>query len=392
MKKEDKRFFSALSTDKDWRKAVSEAAAKVAGALTGGCDLAVVFATDLHQDVKPAELPELLRQILPCRVLIGCNASGVIAGRKEIEMKPAVSVMGMRLPGVEITPFHLSSKDTESLKTGAALLETLDIYPTDKPKFLAFADPMTCDIEKWIKLFNEGYPGAPVIGGLASGMAMGRPNWLVLGLESYSEGSVGVALSGDVEFDIVVAQGCRPIGEPRIITKAEAHVLRELGGRPPLEILSEVIQGLSPADQELARRSLFAGLVMDEYRGKFKRGDFLIRNIVGLDEESGALMIGADLRAGQTLQFQLRDARTSDEDLKSLIGRLPDGTSERGALLVSCCGRGQGLYGEPDHDSALIQTAKGPLPMAGFFANGEIGPVGGKNYVHGYTSSLALIR
>jgi small ligand-binding sensory domain FIST len=251
---------------------------------------------------------------------------------------------------------------------------------------------MSCDVEKWIRLFNEGFPGAPFIGGLASGLAIGRPSWMLLGKEAFTDGAAAIALSGDVDFEVAVAQGCRPIGTPLIVTKAEGHILYELGGKPPLEILRDVIKSLSAQDQDIARQSLFVGVVMNEYQDHFKRGDFLVRNLMGYDAETGALMIGTPLHAGQTLQFQLRDAKTSDEDLKALLGHMRGAPGTSGALLVSCCGRGRGLYGEADHDSKIIQSMRGPLPLAGFFANGEIGPVGSRNYIHGYTSSLAFIR
>jgi small ligand-binding sensory domain FIST len=388
-----KAFFSALSTQQDWRAAVQEAAAKVSAGLGGGCDLVLLFITELYPGLDASLLPALIGEMLPYKALIGCNSSGVIGGMREVEMEPAVTIMGMRLPEVKLTPFYLSPADLSGLDDGQGLLRRLDIYPTDLPKFLAFADPMSCDVEKWIRLFNEGYPGAPVIGGLASGLAIGRPSWMLLGGEAFTEGAVGVALSGEVDFEIVVAQGCRPIGSPLIVTKAEGHVLYELGGKAPLEVLRGVIRELSPADQELARQSLFVGVAMNEYKDHLSRGDFLIRNLMGYDAETGALMIGTVLHPGQTLQFQLRDAKTSDEDLKALLERIHGAESgTRGALLVSCCGRGRGLYGEADHDSKIIQSMKGPLPLAGFFANGEIGPVGACNYVHGYTSSLAVIR
>jgi small ligand-binding sensory domain FIST len=231
-----------------------------------------------------------------------------------------------------------------------------------------------------------------VVGGLASAAVLGRPSWLLAGDEALAEGSAGVALCGDLVLETVVAQGCRPIGEPAIVTKADGHVVYELGGKPPLEVLRLLLDQLSPEDRELARHSLFAGLVMNEYRAGFKRGDFLIRNLLGSDPRTGAVMVGANLRVGQTLQFQLRDKRTSDEDLRELLGQLKDYPEPRGAFLASCCGRGKGLYGEEGHDSRLIQALKGPVPLAGFFANGELGPVAGRNHIHGYTSSLAVLR
>jgi small ligand-binding sensory domain FIST len=202
-----------------------------------------------------------------------------------------------------------------------------------------------------------------------------------------------VAFIGPVEISTVVAQGCRPIGDPLTVTKSEGNVLHELGGRNPLEVLRETLAKCTLEDQRLARSSLFAGLVMNEGRSEFRRGDFVIRNVLGYDDKSGALVLGSSLRRGQTLQFQLRDARTSDQDFSMLLGQLPQpDAAPRGALLFSCCGRGKGLYGESDHDATLVQSLRGPVPMAGFFANGEFGPVGGRNFVHGYASSLALIK
>lgn len=387
-----KSFASALSTEKDWRSAVRAAAAQVRGGLSGACDLAVVFVTELYPGLEPGAIGTEVRSELPCRQLIGCNSSGVISGEREVEMEPGIAILGMTLPDVRLTPFCLPPAEIAAAEP-TRLLQSLDIYPTDRPKFLIFADPMTCDIERLVHVFNGAYPGSPVIGGLASGLAIGRPNWLMLGHDAVAQGAVGMALSGAVELEIVVAQGCRPIGAPLIVTKAEGHVLYELGGKPPLEVLREVIRALSPEDQELARQSLFAGLVMNEYRDEFERGDFLIRNLMGYDAETGALMIGANVHVGQTLQFQLRDAKTSDQDLRDhLAGLDREAASARGALLISCCGRGRGLYGKPHHDSQLVQAMRGPLPLAGFFANGEIGPVAHVNYIHGYTSSLAFIR
>lgn len=388
-----KAFAAALSTGADWKKAVENAALKANAELGGECDLAVVFVTELYPGMKPAEIPGLIRKHLPCPALIGCNTSGVIAGKEEIEGEPGVSLLAMRLPGVKISPFALMPKELDAVDKPARLIESLDLFPTDRPKFLALGDPMSCDVDKLTQVFNDAYPGAPLIGGLASGPALRKPGWLLVGNEHYAQGAVGAALSGDVEFEVVVAQGCRPVGKPYTITRADGNIVRELGGRQPIELLRETVSMLPAEDQALARHSLFAGLLMNEVRAKFKRGDFLIRNIMGFEAETGSLMIGAGVKAGQTLQFQLRDAETSDEDLRAHLEGLKDGDgAPRGALLVSCCGRGRGLYGAPGHDANLVQSLKGPLPLAGFFANGELGPVGGRNFVHGYTSSLAVIR
>ncbi len=389
-----KHFAEGFSDDKDWRKGAA-AAAKAARARLGPgpCDLALVFVAETFSDFDPAEFSTLLaKSLAPLRVL-GCNASGVIAGRKEVEGTPGISILAMRLPGVRVQPFAFTAAELGRLENGAALVKELDLYPNESPKFLILGDPMSGDPERMAALFNEGYPGAPVVGGMASGPLLHKPSWLLLGSHVLKSGLAGVALVGPVEISTVVAQGCRPIGDPLTVTKAEGNVLHELGGRSPLEVLRETLSRCTPEDQRLARTSLFAGLVMNEGRPEFRRGDFVIRNVLGYDDKSGSLVLGTNLRRGQTLQFQLRDAHTSDQDFSMLLGLLPEtDAAPRGALLFSCCGRGKGLYGESDHDATLVQSLRGPIPMAGFFANGEFGPVGGRNFVHGYTSSLALIK
>jgi len=389
-----KRFADAISTEKDWRKAVAEAA-RAARAKLGPspCDLALVFVSQAWDDFDPRKLSPLLAKHLAPLHTLGCNASGVLAGRREVEGKPAVAILAMSLPDVRVHGFILAPKELERMEDGRALVACLDLYPTDRPKFLAFCDPASCDPERLAALCNQAYPGAPLIGGLSSGPLLRRSAWMILDTEVVESGTAAVALTGPIEFQTVVAQGCRPIGEALVITRAEDRVLYELGGRPPLEVLRETLSSCTPEDQRLARKALFAGLLIDEKRAGARRGDFLIRNLLGFDQDMGSLKVGASLRRGQTMQFQLRDAQTSDSDLKSMLAALPDaGSAPRGALLVNCCGRGQGLYGDGDHDSALVQSMRGPMPMAGFFASGEYGPVDGRNFVHGSTSSLVVIR
>jgi small ligand-binding sensory domain FIST len=392
---DQKVFVSGFFKSKNWRKEIQALAGRLLQGLNErSCDLAVFFISESYKDLDPDEFSRLLTRELRCRVSIGCNASGIIAADEEIEMEPAVSVMAMHLPGVKIYPFNLSPADVESLKTGTDLIQYLDIYPTDKPRFLMLADPSSCDVMKLLEAFNDTFRGLPMIGGLASGGSVGADNWLSLNGQFFSQGAVGLALVGDIEFETIVSQGCRPIAKPFVITKSEGNALYELAGEPAVSVLKNVLECLSPEDRALAQHSLFVGLVMNENQTHFKRGDFLIRNLMGFEPDSGALMIGASLRVGQTLQFQLRDSETSAEDLRLMLEKaahLPQGASY-GGILVSCCGRGKGLYGQPDHDVKMIQSLKGPLPLTGFFANGEIGPIGNKNYVHGYTSSLVILH
>lgn len=390
----DKKFSSALSQEQDPAKALSELAQMVNADLKGdSCDFAILFVSERYDGFESGELISNFQKQIKAGCLIGCNSSGVISGKNEVEMEPAVSVLAMHLPDVKLSPFFVSPAELNSIESGKDLIEFLDLAPASHPSFVCFADPMSTDVNKLLEILNDGYKDLPLIGGLASGQMMGRPNWLCLNETVHPEGAVGVALTGNVQFEIIVSQGCRPVGEPFIITKSQQNILYELASRPALQVLREIFEKLSPEDQSLAEHSLFVGLAMDEGRHALDRGDFLIRNIMGADHDSEALIIGALLETGQTLQFQLRDAQTSHDDLKLLLKKLTAAQSKgKGAVLVSCCGRGKGLYGESGHDAKLIQSMRGPLVMAGFFANGEFGQVNRRNYIHGYTSSLTIIH
>ncbi len=232
--------------------------------------------------------------------------------------------------------------------------------------------------------------------GLARPSARGPgENLLFFNDEVVPEGAVGTLLSGNIRLETVVSQGCRPIGRPFIVTKAEENVILELAGKPATDALQALYQELPDPDKRLVRKALLVGVVMNEYQQKFKRGDFLIRNLIGMDPSAGAIAIGDRIETGQTVQFHVRDAETSKEDLQTLLEEHSKGAPKSGAsgaLLFSCLGRGKDLYGEPNYDIRAIQSALGTLPIAGFFCNGEIGPVGSRNYIHGFTSSLGLFR
>jgi len=390
----EKKFATAITNQKDGPKAAEELAGKLRASLgNSDCHLAFFFLSEGYTDKPPKEVVEAFRKKLNPQFLIGCNAIGVIGDERELEMEAGMSAMAMHLPGVDISSFNFSQSDLEYMTNPKDLLNYLEIYPNELPKFVSIADPLSCDGSRMLSLFNAAYPQAPLIGGLASGNILGAENWIALDGEMLQSGSAGLVLHGGINLETCVSQGCRPIGEPLAVTKGENNVLHELGGRSALEAFREIYRTLSIEDQMLAQTSLFVGLAMDENQQVYQRGDFVIRNITGVDQASGALSIGALLEQGQTLQFQLRDAKTSEEDLEHLLekmGRLE--ARSKGALLVSCCGRGRGLFGEEDHDIRIIQKKIGPLPVTGFFANGEFGPVKASNYIHGYTSSLSIFH
>jgi small ligand-binding sensory domain FIST len=266
--------------------------------------------------------------------------------------------------------------------------------PEARPKLLLLADPFTMDAGRLIAGLDLAYPGAPKFGGLASGGQRPGENRLLLGDGVHRGGAVGVAFSGDLAVDTVIAQGCRPIGHPMLVTRCHGNLLQELDNRPPLKVLGDLHDSLGERDRELVHHSLFLALEMRADQVEFDPEEILVRNILGADEETGALTIGAELRPMAVAQFVLRDARAAEEDLRRALERHRSAAAgtPAGALLFSCLGRGASLFGRPDHDSGLFQEALGPAPLGGFFCNGEIGPVGGATFLHGYTSAFAIFR
>jgi small ligand-binding sensory domain FIST len=290
------------------------------------------------------------------------------------------------------------------------------VSPQEQPQFILLAEPFSSGVNDLLRGLDFAYPGMSKVGGLASASAMGAQSGLFCcsqdtpqGSSLYREGTVGVALSGNIVIETIVAQGCRPIGKTYQVTKVERNILLELAeqngsqlttsdaqSRPPLEVLRDLIQSLSEADRQLAQQSLFVGVARDEFKQQLSQGDFLIRNLLGVDPRVGAIAIGANIRPGQRIQFHLRDARTSAEDLELLLQGYHKEASNTenaaGAVMFSCLGRGAGLYGKPNFDSQLFRRYLNNSQLSGFFCNGEIGPVGGNTFLHGYTSVFGICR
>jgi small ligand-binding sensory domain FIST len=261
--------------------------------------------------------------------------------------------------------------------------------PDVRSTVVLLADGFSFPTDRFLERLNEEQPGLPVIGGMASGGEEPGQNRLLLRTDALQAGAVGVALDGPVEVRTVVSQGCRPIGSPYAVTRGDGNVVEELGGQPAVERLRQLVSKLTPKEQVLARGGLHVGQVIDEHKAEFGRGDFLIRGLVGADPDTGAIAVGDAVELGQTLQFHVRDADAADEDLRVLLDPVPD-WNPRGVLLFSCNGRGRRFFGQPDHDAGQVARATGDVPLAGFFAQGELGPVGKRNFVHGYTASLAV--
>jgi small ligand-binding sensory domain FIST len=349
-----------------------------------------------------SRLLPLLAEKLSVPVLIGCSAGGVIGKKQageteEIEAEPALSLTLAHLPGVEIRPFHIVAEELpDSDSSPTAWIDLLGVPPSVVPQFILLSSPFASGTNDLLQGLDFAYPGSVVVGGQASSGFMNGRVGLFCNDKLYREGTVGIALSGNIVLDTIVAQGCRPIGEPLQVTKAERNIIVELDEKVPLVVLRNLISSLSEEDRTLAQHSLFVGLAMDEFRLNLHSGDFLIRNILGVDPNAGAIAIGDRIRAGQRLQFHLRDAEASAQDLEILLQEYQSQNASEpspvGALMFTCLGRGTGLYGKPNFDSQLFSRYLHDLPMGGFFCGGEIGPVSGRTFLHGYTSVFAICR
>jgi small ligand-binding sensory domain FIST len=354
--------------------------------------LALVFMSPkFFSDAK--EILEVLQIETRAKMLLGCSGASLIAGSNEIEEQPGLVLGLYNLPGVELRPFHITQEQVEEA-TGPGYwhMET-SVAADGMNGWLVFADPFSFNIDRWLTTWNEAYAGLPVMGGLASGDYAAQRTQLYLNGQVFEEGAIALGVGGEITLASMISQGCTPIGETWTITKADQNIIYEIGNRPAYEILLETLNKLPFEEKQKLRGNLFIGLVMNEYLEEFHRGDFLIRNLIGVDPGKGVLAVGAFPRVGQTIQFQRRDASAGTEDMEALLHAITRKVADKtvyGACLCSCNGRGRGMFGAPDHDARHVQQVFGPIGVAGFFCNGELGPVGEKNFVHGYTASLAL--
>ncbi len=390
------RFTSGISDAIHAEEAVEEACEQVAQQLAGGpCDLACLFTSTIYQTSWPTLLQQIHERLNP-KVLVGCSGSGIIGGGKELEWVPALSLVAAQLPQVQLFPFVVAPDELELSSPGGFWIDKIGASPEARPVFVLFADSYTLSPTRLLGELNVTYRTRPMVGGLVSGGNEPGEHLLFMGTEVHREGAVGVAMTGNITMDTVISQGCRPIGRPLIVTKAEDNIIWQLGGKQALSMLHDVLSGLSLEDRELAQRgSVFIGVVINEMQQHFSPGDFLIRNIIGIDPDTGAIAVADQTHVGQTIQFQLRDPSTSRQELRRLLHELGQAHSvmpPAGCLLFNCTGRGKSLYGISHQDVKTIQTISGKVPIGGFFCNGEIGPVGGTNLLHGYTASLGIFR
>ncbi|HUQ16733.1 MAG TPA: FIST N-terminal domain-containing protein [Candidatus Saccharimonadales bacterium] len=385
------RVGAGLSTHTDGVAAARAALDAALGGVAGPPDLLLLFVAPQHENEFEAILRHANERADGATVL-GCSASGIIGGSSEVEDAPAVSAWAARLPDATIRPYRLTFAREED----HAVIEGLDELPSpdEAPVVLMLADPFSFPADVLLEHLNETATGLPIVGGMASGGLEAGRNALFFNDEILRDGAVGAIITGAPGLSVFVSQGCRPVGETYGVTRAERNVVYELAGAPAIQRIEELYAAASERDQLLMRRGLHLGRAFTEIKPVLVRGDFLIRNVVGIDQDSGAIAISDNIEVGQTVQFQVRDAESAREDLQLTLAR-ERGTADRpvaGALLFSCNGRGTGLFGQPDHDIGALHKAFGPVPVAGMFASGEIGPVGGKNFLHGFTAAVLLLR
>jgi small ligand-binding sensory domain FIST len=373
-----------LSDELDPVAAFDEAAGLAAAELGAPCDLALVFAGAPHLAHAKTLLSQVHEQLEP-RALIGCGAGGVLGAGRELEAGPGAAVWALSAPGARIETHHFEAEPGDPTRLRGA--------PDERAlgdAMLLLTDPYTFSAEALLSHLAEARPGMPVLGGLASAAAAGSAALFRDG-EVLQSGAVGCSLSG-VTLLPCVSQGANPVGPEMTITAASGNVIEQLASRPAIDRLRQAIAELEPREQALAAQGLMLGVVIDENQPSYDRGDFLVRPILGADAESGSLALGEQVRVGQTVRMHVRDGATADEDLRQALrtraqalGR--DGAA--GALMFTCNGRGSHMFGVPDHDAAALEDALG-APAAGFFCAGEIGPVGGRNFLHGFTATIAL--
>ena len=373
------QFAAALSEHPLATQAVGEIVGQVLEQLDAQPDLAMLFVTAPHAGALE-DISRAIRRLLNPRCLVGATAVSVLGGAQEVEDAPGMSLWAARF-GIDIEPVRLEAipaADQFLVAGGAALSR-------NEGTLLLLADPFSFPIDQVLDHLNEVAPGVAIIGGMASAARGPGGNVLVADDELFRDGAVGVYLPPEIAVSPIVSQGCRPIGQPLIVTRSERNVIYEIAGQPALERLNEQVARLDAMDRQLMQQGLHIGRVIDEQRDEFGRGDFLIRGVLGADRSVGALAIGSEIELGATVQFQVRDALSADEDLRELVS----GRVAGGALVFTCNGRGMHLFDEPGHDATVIQEETGGA-VAGMFCAGELGPVGGRNFIHGFTASIAL--
>lgn len=354
-------------------------------------DLITVFLSAFYTDVAK-QISDGLRQRLQPKTMIGCSAEGVISATQEIERRPAIVLMAAILPGAVIHPFSIGSYTHHGQFKARETFINLTNLPEEAELIYLLGDPFSVAIDDVISAFNHFYKRPHIVGGMASGALKPNGNVLLLDDQILHGGLVGFSLTGDIQVDVVVSQGCKPVGHPLTVISTDRGEITNLEGHPPMVWIQELANELDEKDRELMRNGLFVGRAVEFRHTDYGRGDFLIRGVIGVDRQRGSIQVSGGIQSGDTIQFHLMDADTAQQDLEMLLAPQAFKSEAKGAWLISCNGRGTRLYPHLDGDISLVRTSLGDVPIAGFFAAGEIGPVGNKHYLHGNTAVVVVFR
>lgn len=386
-------FASATATDHNIDAALTTLIHEIKAQIGDSViDFGLIFLSP-HFTLSATQLTQRLQESLAIDVLIGCTGEGIIGRAVEIENEPAISLMVAYLPDTTVTPFTLEPLDWDDLLNDERLFNQVVNLPEACKLYVLLADPFSAPVEKILQAFNQYQPNVPLIGGLASGARSRGGNVLVANQRLLSRGAVGVGFAGNIEIDVIVSQGCRPIGQPLQVTQAERNIIYSLADEIPLMQLQKMLEQVPNADKQLLRdNGLFIGRAISKDEANLGRGDFLIRAVMDVNEQTGAISIGDYVQKGEWIQLHVRDASTAVEDLEMMLSPQMFFGKPSGAMLFSCNGRGTRLYDHPNGDITTIQTVLGGVDLAGFFCAGEIGPIGGQSFLHGHTASMALFR
>lgn len=381
---------ATITADPDWRVALERGLTSLAGVRP---DALFIFASNQHA-AHFTDLLEVAWRTTRAPIVLGCSGAGIIGMERELEGQPAISLLALSLPDGKLSSARIGQSLLDMSPDGSGWPARLGIAREDVNGWLIFADPFRVDGEALLTGLEGAYPGTRIVGGFASPGPEDRRTWVFLNGEIYADGAVALGIGGNYELIPVVSQGCDPIGQAWTITSVQSHWIETISNRPAVQVLAETLNGLPQEIRLRAQRNLLAGIAADEYRHEFLRGDFLIRNIIGIDQLSGAVAVASMPRVGQTIQFQMRDAVTADLDLNLMLdqARLKIGPRQTvAAVLCACNGRGANLFGMPHHDANAIARKLRDIPLAGLFCAGELGPVGTKTFVHAFTASLGVI-
>ena len=382
------QYATAFVSNVDLPDAIRKAHESISESLGGSADLTLAFMAGYESAELDAALIQM-KQSLDTKVLLGSNCHALIEGSREYEATRGLVLWSASMPDTELVPIELKF---ERNSEGAAITGWPDELATEWPEdsqLIALAEPFSFPMDVLLDRFNEDRPGVVVSGGMASGYHRPSDGRLVLDEKVMNAGAVAVRLTGGPKIETIVSQGCRPIGSPFVITDCERNLITGLGGKSPLEQLKQLFAELPARDQREVNRGLLLGRAINEYQDKFGYGDFLIRNVMQIDPDSGFISVGDYMRKGQTVQFHIRDSDSASAELEQLMDKRTI-AEPKSALVFSCNGRGLNMFPDPDHDSQRVSRCVGGGPVAGFFAGGEIGPIGGKNFVHGFSASVVL--